>query len=64
MLNKSKELNDEAFYENLEDLNFNRLKPFDVISNTHSDSLGSVRDDFFINKDVLNLINSPTVIYI
>jgi hypothetical protein len=55
--------NDDVFFENLEILNFKGPRAFDIISNPYSDSVSSVKDDFFLNRDVLNLINSPTVNY-
>ncbi len=48
--------NDDLFYEKFENLHVAKHKR--SASHTNSDSISSVKDDFYINKDVLNMLNS------
>lgn len=48
--------NDELFYEKFENLHVAKHKRSS--SQTNSDSISSVKDDFYLNKDVLNMLNS------
>jgi hypothetical protein len=59
IFNESKEgniQNDELFYEKFENLQVAKVKKSS--SQTNSDSISSVKDDFYLNKDVLNMLNS------
>ena len=56
---KKKEETDNEFYENVKHLNAERK--YKRNSNaTNTESL-SIQEDCLFNKDILNLINSPTV---
>ncbi len=61
MFNKSKDLlvqNDESFYKKFENLYINKKKQ----DNSNNNSMSSVKEEYFLNKDVLNLLNSSNVI--
>lgn len=57
---KSKEESDNEFYENLKQLKKER-KYATRYSNATINETISIKEENFFNKDMLNLINSPTV---
>jgi hypothetical protein len=50
--------NDEVFYEKFENLHIAKNKS---ITSLNSDSMSSSKADFYLNKDVLNMLNSSTI---
>jgi hypothetical protein len=64
LFEKGKEQNDDSFYEKLATLNHKnngKLHKGDI-SSVHNDSSMSMKEEHFINTDVLNMLNSSTSI--
>lgn len=57
---KKKEETDNEFYENVKQLN-DIKKNTPRLSNATINETISIKEENFFNKDMLNLINSPTV---